>query len=385
MPEYKKGVPFDLPKLPPKIDYSVLVELLSNAHAALARLDETLSQLHNPQLIERTFLTREAVLSSQIEGTQATLEEVLKQEAEQGKDIKEENEKERDIREIINYRMAMRQGVKFIDEGQPLSENRVKELHKTLLQSVRGKTRAPGEFRRKQVWIGSPGTPMEEARYVPPSPVLVPEMYGNFDRYLNTEDAERDVLVQIAVSHYQFEALHPFEDGNGRVGRLIIPLFLYQRHIIAKPYLYISKYLEEHRRDYYDLLADISYKGEWIPWIRFFLNGLCEQAKDASNLARKIIQLEEHYQAHLREFNSPYAFNILKAIFTYPIITSVRLREAAEIDNIQTGINLLAKFVKAGILVDISPERKRNKTYAFKVLLDLIENYSPEENKEHKK
>lgn len=369
------STPFDLSKLPPAIDYTVLVELISQAHASLVRLDETLLHLRNPALIERTFLTREAVLSSQIEGTQATLEEVFKKEAEEGEKIKEEDKKGQDIQEIINYRQAMREGVKLLDAGEPLAENNIKKLHKILLQSVRGKVRAPGEFRREQVYIAPPGTPITEARYIPPIPLQIPELYGDFDRYLNTEGAERDPLVQIAVAHYQFEAIHPFKDGNGRVGRLLIPLFLYQRKLLSRPYMYISKYLEEHRRDYYDLLADVSYKGEWTPWVRFFLNGLCEQAKDASTLARKIIDMQNEYERHIADFNSPYAFNLLEAIFAYPVFTTTKIRKEAGIEIVQTALNLIQKFVKAGILVDASPERKRGKTYAFTRLLDLLNQY----------
>lgn len=270
--------PIDLPKLPPAIDYVAVVSDLSKAHAALARLDETLAHLRNPNLVERTFLTREAVLSSQIEGTQATLEEVFHEEAASGEAVSEDTEKRQDIREVINYRRATYEGIRLIGSGQPLAENNVKRLHSILLESVRGKTKAPGEFRREQVYIAPPGTPISEARYIPPAPKFIADLYSNFDRYLNVEDAEKDPLIQIAVAHYQFEAIHPFNDGNGRVGRLLIPLFLYQRNILSRPYMYVSKYFEEHRRDYYDLLADVSYKDAWTPWIRFFLNGLTEQA-----------------------------------------------------------------------------------------------------------
>ncbi len=374
MAENKAKTPFDLPKLPPLIDYKELVEHISSAHAALARLDEMLKHVSNPALIERTFLTREAVLSSQIEGTQATLEEVMKKEAEDGKKISETTEKARDIQEIINYRDALREGVEIINQGEFLAENNVKKLHRILLESVRGKTRAPGEFRREQVYIAPPGTPMSEAGYIPPVPQEVPELYGNFDKYLNTATSERDVLVQIAISHYQFEAIHPFKDGNGRMGRLLIPLFLYQRKIIARPLMYISQYFEEHRRDYYDLLADVSYKDAWIPWLRFFLNGLKEQALDACQLAGKIITLRDEYQKHLAEFNSTYAFNLLDAIFARPIFTVVKIQERSGIKVYQTLLNLVEKFVDAGILQDSTPDKKRNKIYEFKPLLKLLEN-----------
>lgn len=371
--------PFNLPPLPPKVDYLALVNDLSRAHAALARLDATLSHLPNPQLIERTFLTREAVLSSQIEGTQATLEEVLREEAEGGEEVSETTKKLQDIREVINYRRAMREGSHMVDAGMPLAENNVKNLHSILLQSVRGKTRKPGEFRDQQVYIAPPGTPMSEARYIPPAPLMIPELYSNFDRYLNTEGAEQDLLVQIAVAHYQFEAIHPFSDGNGRVGRLLIPLFLYKHKLLSKPYVYISKYFEQHRRDYYDLLADVSYKEAWIPWLRFFLNGLTEQADDASTLVRKILDIQKQFHSVLSDFKSPYALNLLDTLFAYPVVTTTQMRRIADIKSVPTLLKLINKFVQAGILVDVTPERQRNKTYAFKVLLDLMDGYNETE------
>ncbi len=369
--------PFDLAPLPPEVDYLALINDLSRAHAALARLDETLFHLRNPQIIERTFLTREAVLSSQIEGTQATLEEVLREEAEKGdENVSETTKKLQDIREVINYRRAMREGALMVDAGQPIAENNVKRLHATLLQSVRGKARAPGAFRNNQVYIGPPGTPMNEARYIPPAPMRIPELYSNFDKYLNTESAERDPLIQIAVAHYQFEAIHPFSDGNGRVGRLLIPLFLYQRKLLSKPYVYVSKYFEEHRRDYYDLLADVSYKGAWLPWLRFFLNGLVEQANDATVLVHRILDVQKRFHAVLSDFKSPYALNLLDTLFAYPVVTTTHMRKLGGIPNNQTLINLVRKFVRAGILIDASPDRERNKTYRFQSLLDLLDGHT---------
>lgn len=379
MEKDSQKTPFDLPLLPPAIDYVVLVSDIGKAHAALARLDETLRHLRNPQIIERTFLTREAVLSSQIEGTQATLEEVLKEEATAGARITETTKKAQDIREVINYRTAMHQGIKLIDNQEALAENNVKRLHAILLESVRGKTKTPGEFRRDQNYIAPPGTPMSEAQYVPPSPINVPQLYSNFDRYFNNDNTERDALVQLAVAHYQFEAIHPFNDGNGRVGRLLIPLFLYRRKILSKPYVYVSKYFEEHRRDYYDLLADVSYKDAWIPWIRFFLNGLTEQAADACALVREILELQKKFHAVLSDFHSPYALNLLDALFEYPICATSWMRRVAHIKNTQTLLNLIKKFERAGILFDGSPGRKRNKTYVFMPLLNILDHYKDQE------
>jgi Fic family protein len=369
----KNKGPSDLPKLPAQINYNDLVDQITKAHSSLARLDEMLRHIPNPSLIEQTFLTQEAVLSSKIEGTQVTLEEVLKKEAEQGGEhVEEDSEKGRDIREVWNYRRAFRMGLDMIAEGEPLAENNVKKLHRTLLQSVRGKTRAPGEFRKGQVHIGPPGTPMEDARYVPPGAGEISDLYSNFDKYLNNPAAEKDVLVQIAVAHYQFEAIHPFMDGNGRVGRLLIPLFLFKRGVISSPLMYVSQYFEENRHDYYDLLADVSYKDAWTPWIRFFLNGLCVQAAIASEAGRAITQLRSEHQAHLSEYKSTYAYSILDAMFAQPYFTPNLISAKSGIKNKQTVLNLIEKFKAAGIVVDLIPSRKRNKVYEFKQLTDLL-------------
>src|SRR3989338_3605086 len=365
--------PFDLPKLPGQVNYSELIEHLSKAHASLARLDEMLKQAEIHPLIVSTFLTKEAVLSSNIECTQVTLEDVLKKEAEEGKKVAENDTIGRDVREVLNYRDALQYGAKMIDDGKSLSENNIKKLHEILLRSVRGKIRAPGEFRREQVYIAPPGTPMSEARYIPPSPTLIPNLYSNFDRYLNTTDSERDALVQIAVAHYQFEAIHPFMDGNGGVGRLLIPLFLYDRKIIARPLMYVSKYFEEHRRDYYDLLADVSYKDAWTPWIRFFLNGLCEQAQNAIDLGRDIVALREDIYKRLRKYNSASSINLLDAIFKQPYFTPTLIKTVSGIRTQQTVLTLVTKFLADGILVDLTPSRQRNKIYAFKPLTDLLD------------
>jgi Fic family protein len=285
----------------------------------------------------------------------------------------EVTERQRDIREVINYRNAMREGVDMIDNDLPLAENNVKKLHKILLTSVRGKNRAPGLFRREQVYIAPERTPIEEARYVPPAPRDIARLYGNFDRYLNSDDLERDCLVQLAISHYQFEAVHPFKDGNGRMGRLLIPLFLYQRKAIAKPMLVVSKYFEEHRRDYYDLLADVSYKDAWIPWIRFFLLGLTQQAQEATSLGRRIIKLRDGYRKQLNSFNSAYAHDLLDAIFDLPYFTPTRLLKISRIKNRQTLLNLIGKFEEAGILEDLEPNRQRDKMYRFTPLINVLD------------
>ncbi len=246
--------PFSPPKIPPKINYENLVSEIAQAHKSLARLDALISRLENPQLLSRTFATREAVLSSQIEGTEATLSEVLEQEARDSQ--KEGTPLEKDFREIINYRLALERGVSMLKE-KPLTENFIKELHIILLRSTRGYNKAPGEFRRKLVYIGKPGAGIDKASYVPPLPDAIPELFTNLERYIHS-DSERDILIQIGVAHYQFEAIHPFEDGNGRIGRLLISLMLYQKKLLRYPFIYLSEFFEANRRDYYDLLRSVS-------------------------------------------------------------------------------------------------------------------------------
>lgn len=362
--------PFIPAKLPVKIDYQELLQELTKAHGSIARLDAMISQLPNPSLLERTFLTKEAVLSSQIEGTQATINEVFEYEAEGDK--KDDTNKKRDIQEITNYRLAMRKGAEMLKE-RPLSENMIKELHRILLQSVRGHNKAPGEFRKQLVYVGAHGAGIENASYVPPPVTEINELFSNFEKYLNSKD-EQDVLVQIAIAHFQFEAIHPFLDGNGRIGRLLIPLFLYDRKVLSYPLLYVSQYFEEHRPDYYQLLNNISEKGEWIPWIKFFLRALDEQAVKAQDTSKNILGLYQKYKDIIFGFNSIYALNLLDAIFAHPVFSYKSIKEHVKIKSPQTLITLINKFVDAGIIQQSMPERKRNKIYAFGELMKMLDN-----------
>ncbi len=361
--------PFTPPPLPPDIDMSQLIKLIADAREAVARYDEAVKQLPDPTLIRRTFETQEAVLSSKIEGTQATLEEVLEFDAEEANS--EESEKLRDYREIRNYRHAIRYGKNLLKD-KPLSENVIKELHKLLLDSVRGKNNTPGEFRRHQVHIGPPGANIDEASYVPPVHTKIPALFSDLVNYIqNNEQAER--LVQAAIAHYQFEAIHPFADGNGRVGRLLIPLYLYEKKLTSQPNLYISEFLETHRRDYYEQLNKVSEEGDWIGWISFFLRAVREQANLSKKRVEKVSALYKALHDRLPEFNSIYASSFLEALFTQPVFTPKTIGKAANISNPKTLYNLVDKFVQAELVVDLVPQRSRNKLYSFDVLLDIID------------
>lgn len=360
--------PFILPKLPIKIDHEPLIGHITKAHRAIAGLDALLSALPNPSLLGRTLQTKEAVLSSQIEGTQATLDEVLAFEAVNDKN--ESETKKQDINEIINYRKALDLGIKSLDT-LPLSENLIKKLHATLLKSGRGENKAPGEFRKIQVYIGMPGADISEATYIPPTADEVIPLFSNLEKYLNSNE-EKDNLVQIAIAHYQFEAIHPFLDGNGRVGRLIISLFLYEKKLLAHPFLYLSEFFEEHRQTYYELLRNVSEKQDWENWIKFFLNALTIQAQKAEEAGKSILKLHQELKNEILTLNSQYAPYLLDAIFVRPIFSASSIQKHVKIKNSQTLYTLIGKFVDLGILKEVDSKQKRNKVYRFEKLIKIL-------------
>lgn len=360
--------PFVPPSLPPKLDYSSIFPDIVKARDIVARYDEAVKRLPNPEIIQRTFETKEAVLSSKIEGTQATLDEVLMFDAQDTKT--EENEKEKDYREIANYRLAIKYGKEALKK-RPLAENVIKDLHRVLLSSVRGQNRAPGEIRNVQVYIGAFGASIDEARFVPPAPQQIPGLFSNFEKYLNSDNAI-DPLVQIAIAHYQFEAIHPFMDGNGRVGRLLVPLFLYEKKVIAYPNIYVSEFLEENRDVYYDLLRDVSEKNEWLPWIKFFLEAVREQTKLSLERVTKIEELHKRLKEQMPVINSIYANSFLDAMFVKPRFTVKSIKTTSGVSNNQTLYTLIEKFLAQKIIVDVTPGKERNKVYAFAELIKTI-------------
>ncbi|MFH0838457.1 MAG: Fic family protein, partial [Patescibacteria group bacterium] len=247
----------------------------------------------------------------------------------------------------------------------------VKKLHSILLRSGRGQNKAPGEFRKAQVYIGKSGAGIEYAAFIPPPANEIIPLFSNLEKYLNSDD-EKDLLVQIAIAHYQFEAIHPFLDGNGRVGRLIISLFLYERKLLSHPFLYLSEFFEEHREDYYGLLRLVSEKGDWYSWIKFFLTALATQAEVTEKTGQAILDLHAKYKENIVAINSVYAINLLDAIFIHPVFRTAGIRKDAKIKNTQTFFNLVAKFLGAGIIRDMTPRKRRNKVYAFDDLIKLL-------------
>src|ERR687898_1451233 len=283
--------------LPPKLAYGPpLVAALSEADRALGELAGLGRTLRNPYLLTRPFLRREAVLSSRIEGTQASLVDLYAFEVESP--LFDEPERRDDVHEVQNYVRALEHGLERLEE-LPISVRLLREMHAVLMEGVRGAQRDPGEFRRVQNWIGPPGAEISEASYVPPPPGEIPATLGALERYVH-EDTGLPPLVDIALVHYQFEAIHPFLDGNGRIGRLLITLMLIERDLLPEPLLYLSAYFERHRGAYYDHLLAVSQKGEWEEWLLFFLRGVSVEARDASLRAGKLFDLRETYRQRLK-------------------------------------------------------------------------------------
>jgi len=238
------------------------------------------------------------------------------------------------------------------------------------LDSVRGTHKDRGNFRKSQVYIGPPNSTIEEATYIPPPPAEISPLLKNWEEYINLE-TEKDVLVQIGVAHYQFEAVHPFMDGNGRIGRLIIPLFLYQRKLLSHPLLYISEYFESRRSDYYNFLNGVSKENAWESWLKFFLQAIAIQSLKTQGTVLKILVLYRKLKNEISQVNAVHAVSLLDIIFTSPIVSFVSIKKRIKARSYQTIYNLLAKFVSLGILKEV-PGRKRNRIFVFQQLLDIL-------------
>lgn len=360
--------PFIPELLPPKISVAQLIPKIALAHSIVARFDESLAHLPNPRIIQRAVGTKEAVLSSQIEGTQVTIDEVFLFDADEN--VGESTPKQMDYREVINYRRALSEGVKLLDE-RPLTENVIKALHVILLDSVRGHNRAPGEFRKQQVYIGRPGAGIEDATFVPSPPQEIPRLFSDLEKFIHSDQAF-DEIIKAAIMHFQFESIHPFLDGNGRIGRLLVPLMLYQNKLTKYPNIFVSEYLEEHRSEYYSRLNAVSEGEEWVEWIDFFLDAVIEQTKRTHERVGRIQNLYIDLQKQASAFNSIYAHTFIDAIFQLPRFRMNTIKTMIPVKTPQSLYVLLEKFLKADIVQDITPHQNRNKVYGFKALLDII-------------
>lgn len=357
--------PYEAQPLPiTGLDYQRLFGLVGEANAELARYDGLLQGIVNPAVLLSPLTTQEAVLSSKIEGTQATLDEVLEHDA----GMKMDEEKNKDIQEIVNYRRALSFAKELLEE-RPITLSIVREMHKVLLDSVRGQDKSPGEFRTDQNWIGKKGSPIENATFVPPSPLQMPIYLDQWAQYVQGDDI--DVLLQMAVVHAQFELIHPFKDGNGRIGRLLIPLFLFQKNILASPMFYLSAYLESNREEYYACLRSISQENDWNGWVAFFLRAILVQAKENSTKVKAMMELYDSMKEKIVKItHSQHSIQILDAFFDRPIFRTSDFVRATQIPK-QTAMPLLRQIKEAGLLKNLREASGRRA--AIMVFPDLLE------------
>ncbi|MCI0372185.1 MAG: Fic family protein [candidate division NC10 bacterium] len=350
--------------LPPDLVYdAALVLALSRADAALSELSGLGRHLPNPHLLIAPYVRREAVLSSRIEGTKTNLADLLLEEVEAGASEQADS----DVREVRNYVIALEYGIKRLAE-LPLSLRLVREMHARLMKGVRGDYATPGEFRRSQNWIGTPDSTPATATYVPPPPEQMMEALSHWEHFLHIRDRIPD-LIQCALMHEQFEAIHPFLDGNGRIGRLLITLFLIERGRLSQPLLYLSAYFEAHRQRYYDGLQRVRMDGGWVGWIRFFLTGVTETAQEGVRRAGGLMELREGFQKRLRE--KPKALALLDHLFVNPYMSVARAERVLRVSN-PTARQAVNTLVKKSMLAEITG-RSWGRLYLARPILEAIE------------
>ncbi|MCI0519887.1 MAG: Fic family protein [Chloroflexi bacterium] len=353
--------------LPPALTFSPsLVAALSEADRALGELKGLGGTLANPHLLIRPLARREAVLSSRIEGTRASLDDLLAYEATQVSFL----EPGSDVREVYNYVRTLEYGLERINT-LPVSLRLIREMHARLMEGVRGDAWTPGEFRRSQNWIGPAGSTLETAPYVPPP---VDDMLAAFNAMENFIHAPSDLppLLRLGLIHYQFEAIHPFLDGNGRVGRLLVALLLSAWQLLPQPLLYLSAYFESNRRDYYDLLLAVSQRGAWEDWLLYFLEGIKQQSLDAVDRISRLQALRVRYQAQFQTRRAPARLlRVIDLLFAQPVLTARQVESALEI-NFPSAQRLIDQFVQAGLLREITG-RRRNRVYRADEILKILE------------
>ena len=364
---YSAFVPAKLPPNPPIEIDTEMQRLLSLADRKLGRLDGITEVLPTPELFVAMYVKKEAVLSAQIEGTQASLVEVLNTPNENG-----EEDQPAGVKDVVNYVNAMSWGLEQLDKI-PLSLRLIKGIHKVLLKDVRGSEKNPGEFRRSQNWIGPQGCTLETAVFVPPDVPEMEQAMGDLELFIHTDD-DIPALIKIALIHAQFETIHPFLDGNGRMGRLLITFWLCQQKILSQPLLYLSYYFKQNRREYYDRLMDVRTKGDWEEWVKFFLRGVAIVSDEAIEAAKQIIGLKNDYSQILYDTdrsNSNYQ-RLLDSLFEKPVTTKKEVAKQIAV-SLPTAGAIVDAFCELGILKDLTPEKTRYKTYSFEKYLAIIE------------
>ena len=351
--------------LPPRFDISpATISSLSAADFALGQLRGIGQMLPNAQLLIAPFLRREAILSSRIEGTIASLDQLILFEVESSGEPQNS-----DVGEVANYVLAMEYGLKRLEE-LPVSLRLIRELHEKLLTGVRGQDRRPGEFRQTQNAIGQQGRPVEEARYIPPPVVQMNQALSDFELFLH-EPTELPILIQLALVHYQFEAIHPFLDGNGRIGRLLLSLLLCEKGYLTQPILYLSGFLEKHRDQYIDSLLRVSQNGDWIGWVNFFLEGVAEQSKDAVERSRLLLDLRQQYRERAQTARaSALPLQLLDELFQIPGLTISMAQGLLGVTYVSAQRSV-ERLVGLGILEEVTG-RQRNRVYLAPEILGIV-------------
>lgn len=361
---YRAFIPVPLPPKPAVRIKGELQNLLSRADMSLARLDGVAEMLPNVDLFIAMYIKKEALLSSQIEGTQASLDDLFAYES--GDKLQNLN----DVTEVVNYVKAMNYGIERL-QTLPMSLRLIKEIHTILLEGVRGGERLPGEFKESQNWIGPPGCTLNEASFVPPPPHEAKEAMGALEHYFHGQ-AKLPVLIDCALIHYQFETIHPFLDGNGRMGRLLITFFLYWKGVVHKPLLYLSYYFKRNRLEYYDRLNMVRDMGNYEQWIDFFLKGVIEVAGSAMDTARQILDLQSRHRRLLweKKISSPIAIGILEQLFYTPVLSIGQIAGQFHI-SYQAASTIVSQLEKAAILRETTG-RKRDKRFVYSDYLNIL-------------
>lgn len=339
------------------------VRILSEADRGIGTLKSLSRLIPNPNLLVASYVRKEAVQSSKIEGTEASLSDIFYYEA------SKEKPKHADVLEVLNYVRAMNYGLSRLEE-LPLSLRLIREIHLKLMEGVRGEKMKPGEFRTTQNWVGPPGCSLTDATYVPPPVSEMNEALGQWEKFLHSDDSITP-LIKCALMHYQFEVIHPFLDGNGRVGRLLITFYLYEKGYLEYPILYLSDFFERYRNEYYNLLLGVSQDGNWDAWLKYFIRGVAEQSKVAEETGYKILDLQKKYRHWLREESvSTSVFQLLDMLFLNPFVSLSGVSDCLKI-TWPTAKASVDRLVKLGILKEVSG-RKRSRIYCAGELLNIL-------------
>jgi Fic family protein len=358
--------------LPPPLTFdAALIRLLSDADRALGELAGLGRAMPNPHLLIKPFIRREAVLSSRIEGTQANLADLYAYEARRPPLLGLQPPRAgADVREVYNYVRALEYGLERLNT-LPVSLRLIRELHARLMEGVRGEHATPGEFRRTQNWIGAPGCALNEATFVPPPPEEMHAALDAFEKYLHSEDEQRP-LVRLALIHYQFEAINPFLDGNGRIGRLVLSLRFVHWNLLPLPLLYLSAFFEQHRQRYYDLLLAVSRRGAWHEWVGFFLRGVAEQARDALSCAKRLQDLQAKWHRRLAfARKSALLLRLADKLFESPLVTIPLAKDYLNVTYVRAQ-RIVDKLVQANILQPLDTEKKDGRKFIAREIFQVI-------------